>query len=76
MVAPGELPRSEALRVRGRAAVTIALGCAPVLVCIGIVEGFISPGGLFPWPVKVAIGAMTAAAFWTWLLRSGRSLAD
>lgn len=74
MVAPGELPRAEALRLRGRAAVTLALGCAPVLVGIGIVEGFVSPGALFPLPAKLAIGAVTGAAFWSWLLRSGQGL--
>jgi hypothetical protein len=47
------------------------LGCAPFLVAIGIVEGFVSPGAFFPWPLKVALGGLSGWAFWRYLLRSG-----
>lgn len=72
LIAPGELSRAEALQARGRQAVTLVLGASPFLVGIGIIEGFVSPGELFPWPVKLVTGALLGSVFWLWLLRSGR----
>jgi len=72
LLAPGERPRGEALRANGLLAIQLVLGCAPFLVGIGIVEGFVSPSALFPWPSKVALGAALGAAFWSYLLFAGR----
>lgn len=71
LIEPGERPRGEVLRERASLSVQLVLGCAPFLVAIGVVEGFVSPGTFFPWPVKVALGAATGAAFWTYLMRAG-----
>ena len=68
MIEPTDRPRGEVLRERARDAVQQVLGCAPFLVAIGIVEGFISPGSFFPLPVKLALGALTGLAFWRYLL--------
>jgi uncharacterized membrane protein SpoIIM required for sporulation len=68
---PGETSRKVAIRAHAREGVQLVLGCAPFLVGIGVVEGFVSPGDFFPWPVKVAVGMASGAAFWRWLLRSG-----
>ncbi len=72
---PGEASRAAALRVNAREGVQLVLGCAPFLVGIGVVEGFVSPGAFFPWPLKVLTGVATGVAFWRWLLRGGGSAA-
>lgn len=67
MVMPGERTRGTALRENAQVAVQLVLGCAPFIVAIGIVEGFVSPGNFFPWPLKLAIGALSFFAFWRYL---------
>lgn len=69
LISPGERPRGDFLRERARLAVRLVLGCAPFLVAIGVVEGFVSPGTFFPWPAKALVGVVSAAAFWRYLLR-------
>lgn len=68
MIDPGERTRATAIREHARVAVQLVLGCAPFMVAIGIVEGFVSPGPYFPWPAKLAIGVLTGVGFWRWLL--------
>lgn len=68
---PGELPRREALSRKGRTAVRVVLGCAPFLALDAVVEGFVSPGHLFPSWVKAALGLSAAGLFWLYLLRAG-----
>jgi uncharacterized membrane protein SpoIIM required for sporulation len=72
LIDPGERPRGEALRERAGKAVRIVLGCAPFLALIGVVEGFISPGLLFPALAKAAVGIGLGSGFWGYLLRAGR----
>jgi uncharacterized membrane protein SpoIIM required for sporulation len=72
LIDPGDLPRGQALALRGRTAVKLVLGCAPFLACIALVEGFISPGSLFPTALKAALGLTLGGLFWTYLLRAGR----
>lgn len=43
LILPGDLPRKDALVKRGREAIRLVLGCVPLLVVAGIVEGFLSP---------------------------------
>ncbi|AEI66555.1 stage II sporulation protein M [Corallococcus macrosporus] len=76
LIDPGELPRGQALAVRGREAVKLVLGCAPFLALIGVVEGYVSPGDLFPTWVKAALGLALGALFWGYLLRAGRTEAE
>lgn len=71
MIDPGERSRGTAVREHAQVAVQILIGCAPFMVAIGIVEGFISPGPFFPWPLKVAVGVLSGFGLWRWLLRSG-----
>ncbi|HEY0880494.1 MAG TPA: stage II sporulation protein M, partial [Archangium sp.] len=71
LVEPGERSRAVALRAHAQVAVQLILGCAPIMVAIGIVEGFVSPGPYFPWPLKLAVGAATGFGLWRWLLRGG-----
>lgn len=71
MIDPGERSRGAAVREHAQVAVQLLLGCAPFMVAIGIVEGFVSPGPFFPWPLKALTGALSGLALWRWLLRSG-----
>lgn len=72
LIAPGRKSRAEALRERGRAGVRIVLGGAPILAAIGLVEGFISPGDLFPGLVRAAVGLTLATLLYAYLIRFGR----
>lgn len=72
LIEPGELPRPAFLKRRGIQAIKLVIGCAPFLALIGVVEGFVSPGDLFPAPLKIALGAVLGASFWAYLLRAGR----
>lgn len=70
LLRPGLLSRQAVLRERVRLAVTAILGCVPLLVLAGLIEGFISPSGL-PWFVKAAVGVGTGIAlYWYWLRRT------
>lgn len=73
LLEPGELPRADALKTRSLMAVKLVLGAAPALVAIGLIEGFVSPGRLFAWPVKLLVGVLLGAGFWVYALRAGRS---
>jgi uncharacterized membrane protein SpoIIM required for sporulation len=72
LIDPGDLPRSQALALRGKVAVKLVLGCAPFLACIALVEGFISPGSFFPTAVKATLGLTLGGLFWLYLLRAGK----
>ena len=70
MIDPGERSRAVAVKEHAQVAVQLLIGCAPFMVAIGIVEGFVSPGPFFPWPLKVATGVLSGLGLWRWLLRS------
>jgi uncharacterized membrane protein SpoIIM required for sporulation len=71
LVMPGDLSRAEALKSRGMDAVRLIIGCVPILVIAGLIEGFISPQPI-PAAVKIAIGVVTGITMWTYLLLAGR----
>ncbi|HEX8436534.1 stage II sporulation protein M [Archangium sp.] len=73
LIDPGELPRGQALVLRGQEAVKLVLGCAPFLALIAVVEGFVSPGDFFPSWVKAVLGLTLGGLFWAYLLRAGGS---
>ena len=56
LTAPGDLSRKEALIQRGRKSVQLILGCIPLLIVAGVVEGFFSPSHLPPWIKFLAAG--------------------
>jgi uncharacterized membrane protein SpoIIM required for sporulation len=69
LLRPGLRTRQAALVERARLAVQLILGCVPLLVGAGLIEGFISPSGL-PWLVKALVGVGTGGALhWYWLKR-------
>lgn len=71
LIRPGLLTRRAALVVAARRALLLLIGCAPLLVIAGIIEGFISPSGL-PLVVKIATAIGSGAALYTYLLLAGR----
>ncbi|MFZ5446181.1 MAG: stage II sporulation protein M [Myxococcota bacterium] len=70
LLEPGERSRAAAMREHAQVAVQLVLGAAPFMVAIGVVEGFVSPGAFFPWPLKALVGAASGFALWRWLLRA------
>jgi uncharacterized membrane protein SpoIIM required for sporulation len=68
---PGPRTRGRALAQEARALFTVAIGLVGVLAVSGLIEGFVTGSGL-PWAVKVVIGALALAAFWTYTLVLGR----
>jgi uncharacterized membrane protein SpoIIM required for sporulation len=57
LLAPGDLPRKQALMKRARQAGRLILGCVPLLVVAGIVEAFFSPS-LVPAGVKFTLAGI------------------
>src|ERR1043166_4328770 len=48
LLMPGDMTRGDALKARGMEAVRLIVGCIPLLVVAGIIEGFISPPPINP----------------------------
>jgi uncharacterized membrane protein SpoIIM required for sporulation len=71
LLMPGDLSRSDALKSRGMEAVRLIVGCVPLLVVAGIIEGFISPAPISP-VIKFGIGAITGIALYSYLFLAGR----
>jgi uncharacterized membrane protein SpoIIM required for sporulation len=71
LLMPGDLSRGDALKSRGMEAVRLIIGCVPLLVIAGIIEGFISPQPISPI-IKISIGALTGIALYSYLLLAGR----
>ncbi|GAA1808064.1 stage II sporulation protein M [Nesterenkonia flava] len=70
-VAPGQKPRVMSLAQEARRLITVVLGLTVVLFISGLVEGFVTPSNL-PYWLKITIGALVLAAFWTYTLVLGR----
>jgi uncharacterized membrane protein SpoIIM required for sporulation len=71
LLMPGDLSRGDALKSRGMEAVRLIVGCVPLLVVAGIIEGFISPTPISP-VIKIGIGVITGIALYSYLLLAGR----
>lgn len=71
LLMPGDLSRGDALKSRGMEAVRLIVGCIPLLVVAGIIEGFISPQPISP-AIKIGIGALTGITLYSYLLLAGR----
>lgn len=68
---PGDISRTDNLRLRGREAVQLIVGCVPLLAVAGLIEGFISPAAIPP-AMKFSVAAATGAALYAYLLFAGR----
>jgi uncharacterized membrane protein SpoIIM required for sporulation len=75
LLSPGDLPRKQALVGRARQAGRLVLGCVPLLVVAGIVEGFFSPA-LLPASVKFSVAGILFALLLGYLLIPAQSSRD
>jgi len=64
---PGLQSRRVALVQRARTAAQVVLGCIPLLVVAGLVEGFVSPSDL-PGPLKAGVGAVSGLVLYRYWL--------
>src|SRR5881392_1154814 len=74
LLMPGNLSRGDALKSRGIEAVRLIVGCIPLLVVAGTIEGFISPQPI-PSAIKIGIGVITGITLYAYLLLAGRESA-
>ncbi|MBN1977043.1 MAG: stage II sporulation protein M [Anaerolineae bacterium] len=72
IVRPGLMSRRDALTVAARKSVRLVIGCVPLLVIAGVIEGFISPAEGVPWPVKWGIGLGSGVLLYAYLFLAGR----
>jgi uncharacterized membrane protein SpoIIM required for sporulation len=72
LIHPGLVRRRDALTIAARKAVRLLVGCVPLLVIAGSIEGFISPNEMIPWFVKWGIGVGSGVLLYSYLLLSGR----
>jgi len=72
---PGLLSRRDSLTLAARKAVKVLMGCLPLLVVAGLIEGFISPAEGIPWQVKWGIGITSGVLLHGYLLMAGRKKA-
>jgi uncharacterized membrane protein SpoIIM required for sporulation len=66
LYAPGDRPRRDALRLAGIEAVQLLLGVAILLICAGLIEGFITPLPIPPL-MKLSFGVFTSVALAAYL---------
>ena len=71
LIAPGDRRRIDALVVNGIEAVKLILGCVPMLVIAGIIEGFVSPAHI-PAAVKFAVSGASLLALIAYFLKPDR----
>jgi uncharacterized membrane protein SpoIIM required for sporulation len=71
LLIPGDLSRFDSLRLRGRESIQLIVGCIPLLVLAGIIEGFISPAPISR-AFKFGVAAATGVALYMYLLLAGR----
>jgi uncharacterized membrane protein SpoIIM required for sporulation len=72
MIRPGLLRRRDSLRLAAQKAVRLLIGAAPLLIVAGLIEGFISPNELLPWPVKWSVGIGSGILLYSYLFLAGR----
>jgi uncharacterized membrane protein SpoIIM required for sporulation len=70
---PGLLRRSDALAVAARKAVRLIVGCVPLLILAGLIEGFVSPAESLAWPIKWGVGLSSGLLLYSYLFLAGRS---
>lgn len=59
LLMPGDLRRIDALVTNGSLAIKLILGCIPMLLIAGLIEGFVSPAHISPY-YKYSVSALSA----------------
>lgn len=72
IIHPGLLRRADAIRVAANRSVLIVIGCVPLLVIAGLIEGFLSPADNIHWAVKWGVGLLTGVLLYGYLFQAGR----
>ncbi len=72
---PGLVRRRDALSLAAGKAVRLLVGCVPLLVVAGLIEGFISPAENIPVILKWFIGVGSGVLLYSYLWLSGRERA-
>lgn len=72
LLMPGDLRRIDALVTNGLSAIKLILGCIPMLLIAGLIEGFISPAHILPG-YKFAISALSALLLTLYFLTPDRT---
>ncbi|WP_116112681.1 stage II sporulation protein M [Austwickia chelonae] len=71
-VEPGARSRAQSFAAEARAAMSVAMGLALVLLLCGLIEGFVTPSGL-PTAARIGIGALAEVLFLAYVYTLGRS---
>jgi uncharacterized membrane protein SpoIIM required for sporulation len=69
------LRRRDSLALAARQAVRLIVGCVPLLVFAGLIEGFVSPNENLSWILKWAVGIVSGLLLYSYLLLAGREKA-
>lgn len=72
LLMPGDFRRIDALVTNGRLAIKLILGCIPMLLIAGLIEGFISPAHI-PATIKFSISALSALLMAIYFLKPDRA---
>lgn len=72
LIHPGMLHRRDSLVLAARKAVRLLIGCVPLLLLAGTIEGFISPAENIPWIAKWSLGIGSGILLYSYLLLGGR----
>lgn len=69
---PGDLPRWQAVRQKANESFILIMGCVPLLVIAGLIEGLVSLNQQVGWPLRVAVAIASALFLIAYLGFSGR----
>ena len=69
---PGERARWDAVRHKGQESLVLIMGCIPLLVIAGLIEGMISLNQAVGTPLRMGVAAMSAVFLGLYLGFSGR----
>lgn len=70
---PGDLPRWQAVREKSREALVLIMGCFPLLVVAGLIEGLISLNRHVDTSFRIAVAVLSAICLILYLGFSGRT---
>lgn len=65
---PGDLRRIDALVTNGLLAVKLIMGCVPMLIVAGLIEGFVSPAHISPF-YKYSVSIVSAIVLVAYFLK-------
>ena len=68
LLMPGDHRRIDALVTNGMLAIKLIMGCVPMLLIAGLIEGFVSPAHISPY-YKFAIAAISAVVLAAYFLK-------